>query len=51
MGPALGSEALEKRVQQLEEELDFTHAHYHKLLEQVECPAICCCYRLARLGL
>lgn len=37
MGLPPGPEALEKRVQNLEEELDFTHAHYHKLLEQVGC--------------
>ena len=51
MALALGSEALEKRVQQLEEELDFTHAHYHKLLEQVIRPATCCRVTLALLRL
>lgn len=30
-----GTNAINDRVKQLEEELDFTHAHYHKLLEQV----------------
>lgn len=51
MGLAPDSEALEKRVQQLEEELDFTHAHYHKLLEQVVCFATFCRHTPALLRL
>ena len=35
MSSQADASGLEKRVKELEEELDFTHAHYHKLIEQV----------------